>query len=70
MKVRLTKHNTTTVSDYALCMWNSAETGFCLGATSKKILAGRGDRSVHEIGGASDHQSIAINMWHMCCIWW
>ena len=55
LKVRLMKRNTTTVSDYASRVWNSDETGFCLGATSKNILARRGDRSVHEIGGASDH---------------
>ena len=38
LKVRLMKRNTTTVSDYASHVWNSDETGFCLGATSKKIL--------------------------------
>ena len=58
LKVRLMKCNTTTVSR----VWNSDETGFCLGATSKKILARRGDRSVHEIGGASYHQFITVNV--------
>ena len=56
------KRSTTTVSDYASRVWNSDETGFCLRATSKKILARRGDRSVHEIGGASDHQFITVNV--------
>ena len=30
------------------------------GATSKKILARKGTRAVHEIGGASDHQYITV----------
>ena len=49
------------VPDFASRIWNADETGFCLGASSKKILAQRGDRSVHEVGGASDHQFITVN---------
>ena len=61
LKVGLLKR-TTTVRDYAQRVWNADETGFCLGSTSKKILARQGDRSVHEIGGASDHQFITVNV--------
>ena len=61
LKVGLMKRSRT-VSDYTSRVWNSDETGFCLGATSKKILARRGDRSIHEIGGASDHQFITVNV--------
>ena len=49
------------VPDYAARIWNSDETGFCLGMISKKILARRGERSVSEVGGASDHQFITVN---------
>ena len=38
------------------------ETGFCLGAMSKKILARRGDWIIHEVSGASDHQYITVNV--------
>ena len=50
------------VADYASNIWNSDETVFCLGTTSKRILARRGDRNVSEIGGASDHQFITVNV--------
>ena len=49
------------VADFASRLWNADETGFCLGAASKKILARRGDRCIHEVGGASDHQFITVN---------
>ena len=49
------------VADFADRIWNSDETGFCLGMTSKRILSRRGDRNVSEIGGASDHQYITVN---------
>ena len=49
------------VPDYAARIWNSDETGFCLGMISKKILARRGERSVSEVGGVSDHQFITVN---------
>ena len=61
-KVKLMECDMTTVSDYTARVWNSDETGFCLGAASKKILARRGDRAIHEIGGASDHQFITVNV--------
>ena len=32
------------------------------GVTSKKVLARKGSRSVHEVGGASDHQYITVNV--------
>ena len=50
------------VADYSSRIWNADETGFCLGSTSKKILARRGSRSVHEVGGASDHQFITVSV--------
>ena len=40
------------IHDYAQRIWNVNETGFCLGATSKKILAKRGERVVHEVESA------------------
>ena len=46
------------VADFAPRIWNADETGFCLGAASKNILACQGDRKV---GGASDHQFITVN---------
>ena len=60
IKVGLMKRGRT-VADFADRLWNADETGFCLGSSSKKILAKRGDRSVHEVGGASDHQFITVN---------
>lgn len=45
------------VADFPCRIWNSDETGFCLGMTSKRILARHGD----EVGGASDHQFITVN---------
>ena len=59
-KVGLMKRNRT-VADFASRIWNCDETDFCLGATSKKILAKRGERCVHEVGGGSDHQFITVN---------
>ena len=50
------------VDDFNQCIWNSDESGFCLGSTSKKILSRRGARAVHEVGGSSDHQFITINV--------
>ena len=61
-KVKLMECDMTTVSHYTARVWNSDETGFCLGAASKKILVRRGDWAIHEIGGASDHQFITVNV--------
>ena len=49
------------VADLASRVWNADESGFCLGATSKKVLARRGSRCVNDVGGASDHQYITVN---------
>jgi len=49
------------VPDLGHRVWNADETGFCLGATCKKVLARRGTRCVSEIGGASNHQYITVN---------
>lgn len=51
------------VDDYEQRLWNVDESGFCLGATSRKILARRGARAVHEVGGASDRQFVTVT----CC---
>ena len=59
-KVGLMKR-TGPVADYASRIWNADETGFCLGSTSKKVLARRGARSVHEVSSASDHQYITVS---------
>ena len=48
------------VEGYEGRLWNCDESGFCLGAASKKVLARKGSRSVHEVGGASDHQYITV----------
>ena len=48
------------IHDYAQRIWNVDETGFCLGATSKKVLVKRGAHAVHEVGGAFDHQFITV----------
>ena len=50
------------VADYSSRIWNSNETGFCLGSASKKILARRGCRSVHEVGGVLDHEFITVSV--------
>ena len=52
----------TFVHDYEQRIWNCDETGFCLGVTSKKVLARKGMRAVHEVGGSSDHQYITVNV--------
>ena len=41
-------------------IWNCDETGFCLSATSKKILAKRGNRDVHETMGGSGCEYITL----------
>lgn len=50
------------VADYEHQIWNSDESGFCLGMTSKKVLSRKGVRAVHEVGGSSDHQFITVNV--------
>ena len=41
-------------------IWNCDETGFCLTTTSKKVLAKRGDRDVHETVGGSGREYITL----------
>ena len=50
------------VDDIAYCLSNCDESGFCLGLTSKKILARKGSRAVYEVGGSSDHQYITVSI--------
>ena len=40
--------------------WNCDETGFCLTTKSKKVLAKRGDRDVHETVGGSGREYITL----------
>ena len=44
-------------------LWNCDETAFCTSPVANKILARRGSRAVHEIGGGSGHQYITVH----CC---
>lgn len=44
-------------------LWNCDETAFSTCPTSTRILAKRGSRAVHEIGGDSGHQYITVH----CC---
>ena len=41
-------------------LWNADETGLCLDATSKTVLARRGAKSVYEIGGGSGREYITV----------
>lgn len=41
-------------------LWNCDETGVCTAVASKKILARRGDKNVHETGGGSGRDYITI----------
>ena len=41
-------------------LWNADETGLCLDATSTKVLARRGAKSVYEIGGGSGREFITV----------
>ena len=41
-------------------LWNTDETGLCLDATSKKVLARRGVKSVYEVGGGSGREYITV----------
>ena len=41
-------------------LWNADETGLCLDATSTRVLARRGAKSVYEIGGGSEREYITI----------
>ena len=41
-------------------LWNADETGLCLDATSKKVLARRGVKAVYEVGGGSGREYITV----------
>ena len=41
-------------------MWNCDESGFCTAVSSKKILAKRGEKEVHETMGGSGREHITI----------
>ena len=41
-------------------LWNADETGLCLDATSTRVLARRGAKSVYEIGGGSGREYITV----------
>ena len=41
-------------------LWNCDETAFCTSPAAIKLLAQRGSRTVHEIGGDSGHQYITV----------
>lgn len=45
-------------------LWNGDETSFCTSVSATKLLARRGCRSVHEIGGGSGRQYITL---HCAC---
>ena len=42
-------------------LWNCDETAFCTSPTASKILARRGCKNVHEVGGGSGHQHITVH---------
>ena len=41
-------------------LWNADETGLCLDATSKTVLARRGTKSVYEVGGGCGREYITV----------
>ena len=49
--------------DIADRIWNCDETGFCLGVTTKKVLAKKGEKFVHDTAGGSDRAYITVH----CC---
>ena len=55
-------HNIGIAEREDLCshLWNCNETGFCTALASKSVLAKRGSRSVHEMGGGSGHKYITV----------
>ena len=46
--------------DYSSRLWNCDETGFCTSFTSKKVIAQRGCREVHETGGGSGREYVTV----------
>ena len=49
-----------TTEELAKRMWNCDETAFATDVASKKILAKRGEKNVHETGGGSGREYIAV----------
>ena len=47
-------------ADLSSRLWNCDETGFCTATASKVVLARRGSRSVHEIGGGTGREFITV----------
>ena len=47
-------------SERGRCLWNCDETGICTAVASRKILARRGEKNVHETGGGSGRENITI----------
>ena len=47
-------------SELARRLWNCDETGVCTAIASKKVLAKRGEKNVHETGGGSGRDYITI----------
>ena len=46
--------------DLASRMWNCDETGFCTATASRVVLARKGAKAVHEIGGGSGREFITV----------
>ena len=57
------KHSGLSYSELRRRVWNADETGVCTMVSSRKILAKRGQRDVHETGGGSGRDYIII----LCC---
>ena len=47
-------------------LWNCDETAFCTSVSSKKLIAHRGMKVVHEVAGGSGHQ---YNYYHSTLCW-
>ena len=47
-------------TEIAKRLWNCDETGFCTAVASKTVLAKRGAKAVHEVGGGSGREYITV----------
>lgn len=47
-------------------IWNCDETGFCTSVVTKKILARRGDKDVHDTLGGSGREYITVLEGWLC----
>lgn len=52
--------NELSYSELGRRVWNCDETGVCTAVASRKVLARRGDKNVHETGGGSGDDYITI----------